>query len=352
MSYFLCVDCGGSKTAVVIADRDGALVGRGYAGPSNLTYLTSDAYTQAVKAAVAEALTAASLPSELPPTGPTPFNIAWFGVSGADSPAVIKSVLQPLSTLIGIPIGPRLLVTNDTHLLAAPIRLYDDVSHAVSIISGTGAIAVSFKEEKGQLIECGRAGGWGWILGDEGGGYDVGREAVRRILMTHDQASVKEGEAIPSTLRDKVLKRFGITDVMEILRCVYIPDPQPGTAAPPDALPENFAREKRLSTLSPIVFEAAFEDKDPLAIEVLRTCAKSLVDTAMTVIGVPTTEKPRLVDSKDAVLSFGGSLAGIEKYRELVLEDLAQRGFVFKHVLFVDDAALTGAVSLAALVKS
>jgi N-acetylglucosamine kinase-like BadF-type ATPase len=265
---------------------------------------------------------------------------------------VIKGVLKPLSTLVGIPIGPRLMVTNDTHLLAAPVRLYDDVSHAVSIISGTGSIAVSFKEEKGQLIECGRAGGWGWILGDEGGGYDVGREALRQILRTHDRASVKEGEVPPSTLRDKVLKRFGVADVLEILRCVYLPDPAPGTVPGPNASPEDFAREKRLSTLSPIVFEAAFEDKDPLAMEVLKASAKALVDTTMAVIGVPTPQKPRLVDPKDAVLCFGGSLVGVEKYREIIVEDFAKRGFVFKHVLFVDDAASTGATSLAVVARS
>ncbi|KXN85306.1 N-acetyl-D-glucosamine kinase [Leucoagaricus sp. SymC.cos] len=351
MSYFLCVDCGGSKTAAVIADRKRIIIGRGYAGPSNLTYLTSDAYTQAVKTAVAEALAAASLSTDLPPNGPSPFEVAWFGASGADSPAVIKSVLEPLSQLIGIPIGPKLLVTNDTHLLAAPIRLYDDVSHAVSVISGTGAIAVSFKEENDQIIECGRAGGWGWILGDEGGGYDVGREALRQILRAHDRASVAEGGIQPSALRDRVLKRFEITDVMEILRCVYLPDPIPGTVVGPDSPASNFAREKRLSTLSPVVFEAAFVDKDPLALNVLRASAKALVNTAMTVTGTPTSEKPRLVDPASAVLSFGGSLAGVEDYQKMILEEFEKRGAVFKHVSFVEDAAKEGAVSLVAVAE-
>jgi N-acetylglucosamine kinase-like BadF-type ATPase len=351
MSYFLCVDCGGSKTAAVIADRDGNIVGRGYAGPSNLTYLTTDAYMQAVTTAVAHALAAASLPTDLPPSGPTPFSAAWFGASGADSPAVIQGVLGPLSALVGIPIGPNLVATNDTNLLAAPIRFYNDVTHAVSIIAGTGAIAVSFKEENGQIVECGRAGGWGWILGDEGGGFDVGREALRQILWTHDQASVQAEAPHPSTLRDKILKRFEITDVMEILRCVYLPDPAPGIVAGANAPFSHSVREKRLSTLSPLVFEAAFEDKDPLAMEVLRKSAKTLVDTAMTVIGMPTAEKPRLVDPSNAVLSFGGSLAGVDKYREIILEDLARRGFVFKRVLFVDDAAMTGAASLAAAAR-
>lgn len=347
MSFFLCVDCGGSKTAAAIADREGNIVGRGYGGPSNLTYLTSNAYISAVRAAVIEALTSASLPTDLPPTGPTPFATAWFGASGADSPAAINSVLMPLSTLVGIPPGPNLMVNNDTHLLAAPIRLYDDVSTAVCIIAGTGAIAVSFKEVDGQIVECGRAGGWGWILGDEGGGYDVGREAIRQVLARNDQASVEEEPLQPSKLQEKILSRFNISDVMEILKCIYLPDPNPDVVVGPDAPAVNLVREKRLSTLSPIVFEAAFEDNDPLALAVLKKCAGTLIDTALTVIGTSTKEKPKLIDAKDAVLSFGGSLAGVDKYREIILEGFKERGHVFKHVLFVDDAAKTGAVSLA-----
>jgi N-acetylglucosamine kinase-like BadF-type ATPase len=351
MSIFLCVDSGASKTAAVIADHQGNIVGRGAAGPSNLAYLSADAYISAVEAAVAQALASASLPTNLPPTGPTPFAAAWFGISGADSVASINSVLIPLSTLTGIPPGSKLMVTNDTHLLAAPIRLYDDVSKAVAIISGTGSIAVSFKDVDGQLVECGRAGGWGRILGDEGSGYDVGREAIRQMLSRHDQASVQKEPLQPSTLQDKILSRFQITDVMEILKCVYFPDPPPGLVFGPDAPVTSLPLEKRISTLSPIVFEAAFEDNDPLARTVLKHCARALVDSASTVVGTPTEDKPRLVDSGSSVLSFGGSLVGVPKYREMILEGFKERGHVFKRVLFVDDAAQTGAVSLAAAYK-
>lgn len=350
MSYFLCVDCGGSKTAAVITGPDGNTVGRGVGGPSNLTYLTGEAYISAVKAAIAQALTAASLPADLPPTGPTPFATAWFGVSGADSPSVMKTILAPLSTLVGIPVGPDLILANDTHLLAAPIRFYNDVSKAVSIISGTGAIAVSFEEVDGQILECSRAGGWGWILGDEGGGFDVGREAIRQILHVSDQASVRAPGLQPpqSWLRDKILERFGITSVMEVLQCVYLPDPLPGVVVGPDAPPLNLLREKRLSTLPPLVFEAAFEHADPLALDILSKCAEALVETASVIVGVPTEDKPRLVDPQTAVLSFGGSLVGVEKYRQIIVDKLATRGHVFKHITYIEDPAMTGAQSLAA----
>ncbi|KAF9447176.1 hypothetical protein P691DRAFT_137807 [Macrolepiota fuliginosa MF-IS2] len=351
MSYFLCVDCGGSKTAAVIADSDGNIVGQGYAGPSNLTYLSTETYLSAVKAAVAEALGAASLPTELPPVGPAPFVTAWLGASGADAPSVIESVKAPVASLLDIPVGPNLVVANDTHLLAAPIHLYDDVSRAVCIIAGTGAIAVSFEAVDGQIFERCRSGGWGWILGDEGGGYDVGREAIRQILATSDRAAVEKVAAPHSTLTEKVMSRFGITNVMDVLRCIYLPDPVPDAVVGPNASPAEFAREKRLSTLSPMVFEAAFEDNDPLAMEVLKKCVSTLVETASVVLGTSAEDRPGAVLSQDAVLSFGGSLLGVERYRQMVVDGLKERGFVFKHVIYVSDAAKTGAVALSAAAK-
>ncbi|XP_006461229.1 hypothetical protein AGABI2DRAFT_192764 [Agaricus bisporus var. bisporus H97] len=348
MSIFLCVDCGGSKTAAAIADHQGNIIGRGTAGPSNLAYLSPEAYISSVRAAVTQALSSASLPSDLPPVGPTPFAAAWFAASGADSAASINSILMPLSTLTGIPPGRNLMVTNDADLLAAPIQLYDDVSKAVTIIGGTGSIAVSFKEVDGQLVECGRAGGWGRILGDEGSGYEVGRVAIRQILARHDRASVQKEPLQPCMLQDRILARFQITDVMEILKCVYLPDPPPGSVIGPDTPATSLPLEKRISTLSPIVFATAFEDNDPVALAVLEHCARSLVDFASIVVGTPTEDRPRLVEPESSVLSFGGSLVGVPRYREMIVEGFKEKGHVFKRVLFVDDAAKTGAVSMAA----
>jgi N-acetylglucosamine kinase-like BadF-type ATPase len=66
-------------------------------------------------------------------------------------------------------------------------------------------------------------------------------------------------------LKEKLLKKFGVDEVMELLAAVYAPD---STSALP--------REGRVSSLCPIVFEAAFEDGDLLAINVVRDCAHKL----------------------------------------------------------------------------
>lgn len=363
MSLYLCVDCGGSKTSVVIVDATGNVVGRALGGPSNFAYLGLQLFIDTVQYTVSNALkTCLSPPSvdpvPLPPSEPL-FVAAWLGISGVDSQSAIDKITPHVSKLFGVPAGPNLIVCNDAHLLAAPLRIHDDVSCAVTVIGGTGGIVVSFTEgEDGVMKEMGRVGGWGWILGDEGGGFHVGREAIRQILTQADIASV-EGPAPPPTLPEgakplvaRVLEHFGVSDVYELLTVVHLPDPTPSTAALNDTkLPEyaTFPREKRLSSLAPLVFSSAFEDGDPLALNILQTTSGMLVDQICILLRPGT---PRGVKASEGVVCFGGSLVGVVKYRQLILDELAKRGHVFKHSVMVEDAAAVGAQGLALAAKS
>ncbi|KAG6841387.1 hypothetical protein C0991_011727 [Blastosporella zonata] len=335
MSLYLCADCGGSKTSVAICDVQGTILARALGGPSNFAYISLEQLIAAVTEAISSALTACSVPSTLPPVGTTPFAAASFGVSGVDSPSAVAALTPALSSLLGIPPGPRLTVANDAHLLATPIFMHPEIAHAVAVIGGTGSIAVSFrtKEVDGSIEELARIGGWGWILGDEGGGFSVGREAVRHILLDYDRASVTGRPPTPSTLTTSLLQRFGLSHVPELLPLIHLAD---SVAADSSYLKQP--REKRLSSLSPLVFTAAFEHNDVLALRILRSCAGFLAEYVSILLGDGAEDVPsdRVVRAQESVISFGGSLVGIEKYRALVLEDLERRGHVFKYVVFVD----------------
>jgi len=352
MALYLCVDCGGSKTSVVICDSAGKIVGRALGGPSNFAYLSLQDFRSAVSLTVSDALkTCTSPPSidpvPLPPSGDTPFAAAWFGVSGLDSPSAIEEVTPTLSALLGLPAGPRLSVANDTHLLAAPVRMHPDISHAVGVIGGTGGIAVSFKETESGFDQLGRVGGWGWILGDEGGGFHVGREAVRQMVAETDLASVRAAPPPESILVTRILERFGVKNVLDILVAIHMPDPTQSVLAP-QTLPQfSMVREKRLSSLAPLVFQSAFEDADPLALRILQSTSSVFATQIAILLGEKNEITPNLVKAEDAVISFGGSLVGVEAYRKMILDALAAKGHVFRYVEFVDDAAATGAIGLA-----
>lgn len=359
MSLFLCVDCGGSKTSAVICDVHGDILGRGLGGPSNFSYIPLTAFIEAVRVAVSSALSSGvtNTPITLPP--PTElFVSAWFGIAGVDSPAVAQNASSALSVLLGIPAGPRLIVANDTHLLAAPLRLHPDIPHAITAIAGTGSCIVSFtKAPSGKLVELARTGGWGWLLGDEGSGYHVGREAIRQIMLDVSRASLGMSLSHKSTLKRKILSHFGIKSeqaAAEILAIVHTPETTIGNS---DGIPGYLLvpREKRLSQLTPLVFDAAFKDNDEFALGVLRNAAGGLADQIAQLCigpGEDLATKPRGVVATEAILCFGGSLVGVERYRALVLDELRKRGCVFRLVEFVEDAAATGAAGLAAVTSA
>lgn len=356
---YLCCDCGGSKTAVAIANASGIIIGSAYGGPSNFAYLGIENFAKVIKSSVEAALS--SIPgssSQLPPQSPI-FSAAWLGVSGVDSPANVALIAPVLSVLFSIPVGPRLNICNDTHLLAAPLSLHPDVSYAVGVIGGTGSIAASFREdpETGAPLELARFGGWGWILGDEGGGFHVGREAVRHLLREREMATLNGTELVEATddsLRKQVLDLFGVSSAPELLALIHDPDPIV-EEAPKGGHPHThrlIAREKRLSQLSPYVFRAAFEHNDPLALGVLRSTSEALAEQVVMLLRPDSSSDdqthPRLaVKASEAVVCFGGSLVGVQRYQSMVLESLQKRGHFFKHVEFVENASKTGAKGLA-----
>ncbi|KAN0081231.1 hypothetical protein V8E55_008855 [Tylopilus felleus] len=361
MSFFLCVDCGGSKTSAVITDHDGNIIGRALGGPSNFAYMSSTDFQHAVQTAVSNALkTCISPPATDPvplPVQPGTFASAWFGISGVDSPTAARNAASLIAPLLNIPVdSPHLTVANDTHLLAAPLRLHHDIAHAVTAIAGTGSCVVSFRQDDLALVELARTGGWGWILGDEGGGFHVGRETIR--LMMHDLACASLGmtPAPQSTLKAHVLAQFGIDgedNAAEVLPVIHIPESHHTQEVEVPAY-QLVAREKRLSQLCPLVFDAAFKEGDAFALRVLQNCAGALADQiAMLCLarGEDTALKPKGVRPENAILCFGGSLVGVEAYRALVLDELEKRGCVFRYVEFVEDAAAVGAVGLAATAK-
>jgi N-acetylglucosamine kinase-like BadF-type ATPase len=55
-TLFLCVDCGGTKTAAVLVDDSRNVVGRGSGGPSNFMDVGMTAFLRAVTTAVEAAL--------------------------------------------------------------------------------------------------------------------------------------------------------------------------------------------------------------------------------------------------------------------------------------------------------
>ena len=93
------------------------------------------------------------------------------GAAGAEVPAARARLEKLLASLLP---GTRIVVVHDARLVLAA----EGIEEGIAIIAGTGSVAYGRNAEG---LEA-RAGGWGWRLGDEGGGAWVTREAAREVL--------------------------------------------------------------------------------------------------------------------------------------------------------------------------
>jgi N-acetylglucosamine kinase-like BadF-type ATPase len=126
------------------------------------------------------------------------------------------------------------------------------------VIAGTGSIAFG-RNSRGRIA---RAGGWGYLFGDEGGGFWIARQALRAAL------SLEESWGVPTSLRARLLDATGARNINDLLhRCYTTEFPRP-----------------RVASLSVLVNHAA-EIGDGAAVQILDTAARELAHLAVAVHG-------------------------------------------------------------------
>ena len=139
----------------------------------------------------------------------------------------------------------RMLVTDD-----ATIALDGALAGepGIVVIAGTGSIAFG-RNAQGRTA---RAGGWGYLFGDEGGGFWIVREAMRAALRW------EEGWGSPTALRAMFLDATGTRNMNDLMHRCYTPEfPRQRVAGL--ALRVNYAAEKGDPTAREILAEAARE---------------------------------------------------------------------------------------------
>jgi glucosamine kinase len=166
------VDAGGTGSRAVVV-RDGLVMERRDLGPINVL-LHADAVDR-----LAAAVTAAGAVA------------AGFGLAGLRSPEHGRELTAELSRRT----GARVAVGDDTDAALAGAFAGGP---GVVVIAGTGSGAAG-RDAAGRTV---RVGGHGYLLGDEGGGYWIGREAVRAALRAAD------GTGPPTVLTALVRRAF------------------------------------------------------------------------------------------------------------------------------------------------
>ncbi|MGI8914836.1 MAG: anhydro-N-acetylmuramic acid kinase [Chloroflexota bacterium] len=202
------IDGGGTKTAAVAIDGSGIVVARVMAGPSNFRAAGWAAAMGALQT-VLEQLAVA-----LPP-GSTVVGV-HAALAGAgrpeDAPPLQAFLLQccqlaPVRPLCEALQPGDVAVSND----ALAVLAAASATTGLVVIAGTG----SFAWGRSATGETARAGGWGFLLGDGGSGFDLGRRALMAVLAGHD------AQATQSSLSAALLQQLGLTAPPELVARIY-----------------------------------------------------------------------------------------------------------------------------------
>ncbi len=192
--FALGVDGGGSKTLAVIVNERGEEIGRGLSGSANYSMVGLEEAMKHVSAAIEQATRAAHCA--------IPVRKAWVGLAGLDRQADYDLIYPRVQNL-----AEQVQLTNDGELLLAGL----DKSIGVVLISGTGSIALG-RDAAGHKA---RAGGWGHILGDEGSGYMIAKNALQAVVRAYD------GRGPHTALRERILRAWNLQTTDELIGEIY-----------------------------------------------------------------------------------------------------------------------------------
>jgi len=234
-TYYLGFDGGQSSSIAVIADDNGHLLGEGHGGPCN--HVAAPEGREKFFSAVGACLTEAGRQAGLD-TGKITFAAVCFGFSGgaADKDAYVREMVD----------ADRYKITHDAEIALTGATAGNP---GIIVIAGTGSMAYG-RNKSGNTA---RAGGWGYVFGDEGGSFDITRRAVQAALRYEEQWG-------PATrLRDSLLAITGSKDMNSLLHRFYTPE---------------FTRAK-IASFAPLVTEAA-ESGDEVALDIIVAAAIDL----------------------------------------------------------------------------
>jgi len=243
----LGVDAGGTAVHALVADAAGDILGTGQASGANPVAVPLNVVADHLSAAVSAALGDAD-PARITAAVVGVPGVCWFG--RADGAASLRHAWQ------------RCGLRCQVRVVADPVVAFAGGTAArrgAVLIAGTGTIAAMIDND--EVIR--RIDGHGWLVGDDGSGFWLGRQAVRAVLAELD------GRAEPTVLRYAVLATLTGSDrlpdtaaqQLDVLSsCVY--------GSPPIAL-------ARLAALVP----AAAETGDRAAQRIVDRAVTLLADT-------------------------------------------------------------------------
>ncbi|MGE7022518.1 N-acetylglucosamine kinase [Solibacillus cecembensis] len=234
--YFIGIDGGGTKTRCVIGDAEGNIIGYKVSTSGNISAIPLTQLHDMLNNMIEMILSKAKIPLH-------DIHKIFICLAGADRSAEKDKIHQSFE---GSALFDKIMIQSDAHAALAA-GIWGD--SGTLLIAGTGSIVYGWNG--GQSF---RVGGWGYLLGDEGSGFHLGKLAVRSILESHD-----------AKLPMRPFQR-------EILAHFHVQHP-------PDIISKIYSQKAPVSIIASICSKVlmAFDKGDELASEIVQLTLNELI---------------------------------------------------------------------------
>jgi glucosamine kinase len=191
MAYFLGLDSGGTKTECWLGDETQVLARR-VTETVKLQRVSEEIATARLRGLLAEVSEAAGVPLSA-------ITRTCVGIAGFSIPEVREWAQRTVGEMVG---GALLVCGDDEIALEAAFS----GGPGILVIGGTGAVVLGRSADGARFT----AGGWGPMIGDEGSGFWIGREAVRKAFRAID-------EGVETGLLEAIREAWGAADAGEVI---------------------------------------------------------------------------------------------------------------------------------------
>jgi len=293
------IDGGGTRTRAQLANVEGRVLGAGESGASNPLVRGIQAAERELDTAIAQAFAQANLPRAR-------VVALVMGLGGAGR----TREQEELTEWARQRIAERVQVVNDGEIALAAGAAEN---WGIALIAGTG----SFAWGRNRAGKTARAGGWGYLMGDEGSGFDLARQALRAATQAAD------GRGEKTRLLDAILEFWNLSapdDLTQVYR--------------------SGMTHAEIARLAQVVVRTA---------EAGDIIARGLVDDAahaLAAAGAAVSRTLKINDAPFPLALTGGLLLGSPLLRESLIGELEREGYRASPIHLVHEPIL-GAVRLA-----
>lgn len=235
--YVIGMDGGGTKTKVLIADRNQNILDELLGGATNYNGTDKEQIDKNIQ----------GIFQTLEEKGYKKNNCRGIciGTAGISNPLVTEYMKDNINRF-GYTCPTSIVGDHETALVGALLQ-----AEGMILIAGTGSICYG-KDELGNTY---RTGGFGYLIDDEGSGYAIGRDILSAVVRAHDK---REEDTVLTGL---VFEYLNIQSIEELIRYVYNPNHS----------------KKDIAKLS-VLIDRAYQLKDIAALSIMDKCVTGLVE--------------------------------------------------------------------------